>query len=317
MLKRNRFAVWLLILLLLFSAVSCTKETPDVDMVWMRYAIHKPTELCVWQKMQTYRDGKVEDLQALGEDEDGFLLTNLDNPADVCLAVHTVGSDDYTIQRYQDGNWQPLFSACCPDTVAFLAFRDQTVWYVRQIALRYKQWHTFSIVEQTADTTQEVFKYGSKYWYRPSIHLEEGILYTIAEEEESIWEEEESVWLHTHQGERLVTQGAFPVWYGDDGFLYVRDSTLWHYDLSTDTAAPWQTQAGAEVPIDLAYYSGDALYLTEDRQYLVYGASVEEKWLGFISTGYYSKEWRAVSLQTGKEYKIGKLEEDYDNIHVH
>ena len=51
----------LVVLLLLFSAVSCTKETPDVDMVWMRYAIHKPTERLVWQKMQTYRDGKVED----------------------------------------------------------------------------------------------------------------------------------------------------------------------------------------------------------------------------------------------------------------
>lgn len=307
----------LVVFLLLFSAVACTKEAPDVDMVWMRYARHKPTELWVWQKMQTYRDGKVEDLQALGENEDGFLLTNLDNPADVCLAVHTVGSDDYTIQCYQDGNWQPLFSAPCPDAVAFLMFQDQTVWYVRHTTPCYKQWHTFSIVEQTADTTQEVFKYGSKHWSRPSIHLEEGILYTIAEEEESIWEEEESVWLHTHQGERLVTQGAFPVWYGDDGFLYVRDSTLWHYDLSTDTAAPWQTQAGAELPIDLAYYSGDALYLTEDRQYLVYGASVEEKWLGFISTSFFHKELRAVSLQTGKEYRIGKLEEGYDNFHVH
>lgn len=66
------------VLLLLFSVVSCTRETPDVDMIWMRYARHKPTELWVWQKIQTYRDGKVEDLQALGEDEDGFLLTNLE-----------------------------------------------------------------------------------------------------------------------------------------------------------------------------------------------------------------------------------------------
>ena len=92
---------------------------------------------------------------------------------------------------------------------------------------------------------------------------------------------------------------------------------MWHYDLSTDTAAPWQTQAGTEVPIDLACYSGDALYLTEDRQHLVYGASVEEKWLGFISTCFFHKELRAVSLQTGKEYRIGKLEEGYDNFHVH
>lgn len=308
--RRNRLSVWLVILLALFSAVSCTKATPDVDMVWMRYAIHKPTERYIWQKMQIYWDGEVEDMQALGEDEEGFLLTHLDNPSDVCLAVHTIGSDDYTICLWQDGKWQPLFSACCPDARAFLAFRDQAVCYVRQTTPNYKPSRTFSIMEQTADTSREVFKYESRYGDRPSIHLEEGILYTIAQEEETIW-------LHTHQGERLVTQGAFPVWYGEDGFLYVRDGTLWHYDLSTDTTAQWQTQANAEVPIDLTFFSGDGLYLTEDRHHLVYGASVEEKLLGFITTGYYSKEWRMVSLQTGEEYRIGKLEEGYDNIHVH
>lgn len=311
MMRLKQVVAWLVIALLLCSACACAGESQTPCVAWMEYAIHEETGRAIWREMRCNRAGRTETGLLLAENEEGFFITHSAHPADLCLAIHSIGSDDYTIYRCQEGMLHPLFSVRCPDAQAFLAFRDQTVCYVRQSAPYRKLLRTFSIVEQTAGTAREVLRYESLYGDHPSLHSSEGILYTIAHEED------ETLWLHTSQGEQPVTQGAFPVWYGEDAFLYVRDRVLWYYDLSTGTAAPWQTRAGEELPIEVNSFSGDGLYLTEDKQHLVYAVSVEDRLLGFITTGYFHKEWQVVSLQTGEGYRVGRLEESYDNVHVH
>lgn len=311
MMGMKRCISWLLTAFLLCSVHVCAGESQTPCVAWMEYTIHEETARAIWREMQCNRAGRIEKGLLLAEDEEGFFITHSAHPADLCLAIHTIGLDDYTIYRYQDGTLYPLFSVRCPEAFAFLAFRDRTVTYAQEYRLFDDLLKTFVILEQTADTSREILRYQSDYWYRPSINAKGEILYAVAQEQD------ETIWLHTLQGDTEITSGEFPVWYSETSFLFVRDEALWQYDLTRMMAKPWETQAGEGVPVALNPFSGDGLYLTADGEYLVYGVLLEEKWLGFISSGYYYKAWQVVSLQTGKEYRVGRLEESYDNVYVH
>ena len=297
-------AVWFI----LMPAVA-VEDTPCI--AWMEYAVHEETGQYIWQNIFRYLDGTMDEMPSLAANEEGFFISHLNNPLDLCLAVHSVGSDFYTIFMYQEGTLHPLFSLHCPDAFAFLGFQNQTVYYAQQSMSDDGLRKTFVVMEQTANTSRKMICYQSQNWYCPSINAKGEILYTVAQEPN------DTIWLHTVQGDEEITIGGFSVWYGENAFLFVRDGALWHYDLIRMTASPWKDGTGDGIAVDLNPFSGDGLYLSADGRYVVYGVSVEEKYLGFILSGYFHKAWQVLSLQTGERSRIGALPNGYDNIHVH
>lgn len=302
--------IMLIMLLLSNTAYSQADQYPNI--VWTEYAISETTGQNIWNKVKLYRNNHVSELKLDLEDEEVFLLPNLQDISEICFAIKEIGGDTYTISALQDDSLRTLFSLQLHHIFAFLGFQEQRIYFVRRYVEREDSTYTYAVFETTPDTETELIRYKSQNWNRPSVNANGDILYTVTDDQS------QRIMLRLHSGEvREIAEGCFPIWYDSNSFLYILDNKLYKFNFIELISRDCLTESGVALSIQLNPYSGNSLYLTADKKNLIYGILIEDKLFGFIPSGYFHKSWNVVSLQSGDEYTIGSFGESYDNIHVY
>lgn len=310
--RKMILAAGLLFIMLFLSGIAFAQAGESPTIVWAEYAASESTGQAVWNNVKLYRSNRVSEIKLRLKGEEAFVIPNLQDPSEICFATRPIGEAAYTISSLQDDALTPLFSLKLRNVFAFLGFQDQSVCFVQRCPDRIDSLHTYVVLEATLHAETELARYKSKAWRRPSINANGDMLYDRTDDQS------QKIMLRLHSGEvQEVTEGSFPVWYDSHSFLYVLDDQLYQFDLAESTGGNYLTASGKAISIKLNPYSGNALYLTADKKNLIYGVSVEDKLLGFLSSGYFHKAWKVVSLHSGDEYTVGDLEESYDNVHVY
>ena len=283
--------------------------------VWMDQPFGSGDTL--WQKAKKsgYTSCFAEDAMiSLSDSEDGYLIRNLADEEALCVAVRdeNAAPDEYTVYRYDtEGARIALFSFRAEDVFSFLGFQGQTVYFVRyMVDEALSPYMKYYHVIKSGDGREETLvSFENRFWKRPSINADAEILYTSRQ-----GGEEKVFYLDGSLKSKEMTSGSDPVWYDEHTFLYVRDGEIHRFNLTAFADETVMTQDCQPIRIHLNPYAGGGIYLSRDRNAVVYATEKEEKWLFFILSGYFYKCWNVTDLRTGKATVIGKLQESYDNI---
>lgn len=301
-----------LCLFLLFTNTALAQINEGPNIVWMEYTVSEKTGKNMWQDLYIYCNGRIKKLDLMASDEEGFLLPNILSPSEICIATKREGSDSYSIKVLKNGSLTLQFSQLIENVFTFLGLHGQNIYFVERELVENESCYMYSVSIKTPDTEHELFRYKSKYWIRPSVNQDGQVLFCITDGIE------EKILMYSHDGEtKEIVGGSFPVWLDNQSFLYVLDGRLFEYDLTTLSRNERLIDSKRTKRINLSPFDCDALYLSANKEYLIYGVSVEDKLLGFISTGYFHKSWNVLSLLSGEEYTVGVFLESYDNIHVY